>query len=185
MGFKKRQMVFIPEVNPTSFVFFFEKGDSGLSWSIYDYSADGPPPKRFDRSDFPWTAPDIRDKAIRSLDAPTVGTNEYAFWDQHTLDLNQTYLAEPAEAQGRSGVENGQRHEPGEIESRLVQPICRFRSSIWTNSELPPRAARLRTWSASLFGQQRRLGDVEFLSDHADPISNGLVGPLGSGCSPP
>jgi len=34
MAFKKRRMMFLPEVNPNSFIFFFEKGNSGTSWSI-------------------------------------------------------------------------------------------------------------------------------------------------------
>jgi hypothetical protein len=38
MAFKKRRMMFIPEVNSSSFVFFFERGNSGTSWSIRDYS---------------------------------------------------------------------------------------------------------------------------------------------------
>jgi hypothetical protein len=38
MAFKKRRMMFIPEVNPSLFVFFFERGNSGTSWSIRDYS---------------------------------------------------------------------------------------------------------------------------------------------------
>ena len=35
---KKRQMILIPQVNPSSFVFFYEMGNSGSSWSIRDYS---------------------------------------------------------------------------------------------------------------------------------------------------
>ena len=34
---KKRQLVYVPEIHPTSFVLLFEKGTRGLSWSIRDY----------------------------------------------------------------------------------------------------------------------------------------------------
>jgi len=33
---KRRQMIFAPEVNPNSFVFFFQKGDDGsLRWTRF------------------------------------------------------------------------------------------------------------------------------------------------------
>ena len=35
---KKRQMILQPEVNPISLLLFFERGNSGASWSIRDYS---------------------------------------------------------------------------------------------------------------------------------------------------
>jgi hypothetical protein len=38
VGFSKRRMLFLPEVNPKSFVFFYDRGSSGTSWSIRDYS---------------------------------------------------------------------------------------------------------------------------------------------------
>jgi hypothetical protein len=143
MGFKKRQMVFIPEVNAASFVFFFEKGDSGLSWSIYDYSAEEPPAKRFDRSRFPWTAHQVRSKAIHSFDAPTVGTNEYEYWHGHTLELNQTHLSQPAEPeeppepQDQSGDENVQRPEPGET----IRQFLGRSSDVYTKMDLAQRAS--------------------------------------------
>jgi hypothetical protein len=100
MGFKKRQMVFVPEVNPTSFVLFFEKGDTGLSWSIHDYSEPGRgKPKLSRRSDYGWTADELREKARYSFDAPTVGTDLYDYWHALTCKYNKQYLTpspEPA-----------------------------------------------------------------------------------------
>jgi hypothetical protein len=93
MGFKKRQIMFVPEVNATSFVLFFEKGESGLSWSIRDYSEKGPP-KPYGRSNFTWTADQVREKAKYSFDAPAVDTNENDFWHERTWEYNKRYLAE-------------------------------------------------------------------------------------------
>jgi DNA-binding Xre family transcriptional regulator len=92
MGSKKRQMLYIPAVNPTSFVFFFEKGDTGLAWSIRDYS-EKDSLKQYGRSDFRWTADQVREKAKYSFDAPTVDTNEIDYWHERTWEYNRTYLA--------------------------------------------------------------------------------------------
>ena len=86
-------MVFVPEVNPSSFVLFFEKGDTGLSWSIHDYSEPGRgKPKVSRRSDYGWTADQLREKARYSVDAPTVGTDLYDHWHDLTCNYNEQYL---------------------------------------------------------------------------------------------
>lgn len=94
MDFKKRQMLFVPEVNPTSFVLFFEKGSTGLSWSIHDYSEPGRgKPKISRRSDYGWAADELRAKAGGySFDAPTVGTDLYDYWHDLTCSYNKQYL---------------------------------------------------------------------------------------------
>ena len=38
---RKRLLLYCPQINPASFVFFFERGDSGVSYSIRDYSQPG------------------------------------------------------------------------------------------------------------------------------------------------
>ncbi|HEY6391558.1 MAG TPA: toll/interleukin-1 receptor domain-containing protein [Bryobacteraceae bacterium] len=91
----KRQMMFIPEVNSTSFVFFFEKGDSGLSWSIRDYSIRNNV-KTYRPHDFPWTADDIHQKAQYSQDAPAVDTRNSAYWHERTNECNRRHLGNPA-----------------------------------------------------------------------------------------
>jgi hypothetical protein len=45
-----------------SFVFFFERGNSGTSWSIRDYSI-ADPVRVYRPGDFPWPADDILNKA--------------------------------------------------------------------------------------------------------------------------
>jgi len=85
---KKRQMMLIPEINPRSFVFFFERGESGRSWSIRDYSVENRL-KEYRPTDFPWTADDIHQRARHSFDAPTHPTQDLAFWHRHTLECNR------------------------------------------------------------------------------------------------
>jgi len=101
MSLKKRQMIYIPEVNPTSFVLFFEKGNTGLSWSIHDYSEWGQSNKKgkwnekgqyrlYNRTDYKWTAEEVREKAGKdSYDAPPTHTEEYDFWRSSTLEFNK------------------------------------------------------------------------------------------------
>jgi hypothetical protein len=91
MAFKKRRMMFIPDVNPKSFVFFFERGNSGTSWSIRDYSIKSRM-KEFGPHDFHWTADEIHERAAQSLDAPTVSTDNLAFWHEHTHKCNEQYF---------------------------------------------------------------------------------------------
>jgi len=88
---KKRRMMFIPELNPKSFVFFFERGNSGASWSIRDYSIRNRV-REYGPQDFPWNADDICLKAEQSFDAPTHHTGDLAFWHQHTTECNARHL---------------------------------------------------------------------------------------------
>ena len=91
MAFKKRRMIFIPDVHPRSFVFFFERGNSGASWSIRDYSVRNRV-KEYGPRDFRWSADEIHHKAQHSLDAPTHHTDDLTFWHQHTNECNERYL---------------------------------------------------------------------------------------------
>jgi hypothetical protein len=97
MASKKRQMMFIPAINPTSFVLFFEKGDTGLSWSIHDYSEWGKSNKKgkwdehgqfrlYKRNDYRWTADQVREKAKYPFDAPTIPTAEHEEWRKRIPD---------------------------------------------------------------------------------------------------
>jgi hypothetical protein len=91
MAFKKRRMMLIPDVNPKSFVFFFEKGNSGTSWSIRDYSVRNRV-KEYGPRNFHWTADEIHERAVHSIDAPTVSTDNLAYWHDFTLKCNEQYL---------------------------------------------------------------------------------------------
>jgi hypothetical protein len=89
---KRRMMLLIPDVNPDSFVFFFERGDSGRSWSIRDYSI-ASQVKEYGPTHFLWVADEVRRKARHSLDAPSHRTADLTFWHQHTLNCNQRFLS--------------------------------------------------------------------------------------------
>src|ERR1700730_4750541 len=91
---KRRQMIYLPEINLNSFVFFFRKGDDGNSWSIRDYSvqnrASGP---RY-AQEFGFSLDDLWNKVVHHFDAPTHPSTDLNFWYRHTLELNRTYLGD-------------------------------------------------------------------------------------------
>ncbi|HEY1984575.1 MAG TPA: hypothetical protein VGG85_04155 [Terracidiphilus sp.] len=101
---KKRQMILIPEVNPKSFVFFYEKGNGGSSWSIRDYSIRNWV-KKYGPSDFLLSGDEIHDKARHSFDAPTHSTEDLAFWHKYTEECNRRYGVDVAIAPPRAQVE--------------------------------------------------------------------------------
>jgi hypothetical protein len=90
----KRQMIFAPELNAGSFVFFFEKGDKANSWSVRDYSAPrsmvGP---RY-AAEFNFTLEELLREVVMRFDAPAHATTDLDYWHQHTLKLNQEYLVD-------------------------------------------------------------------------------------------
>lgn len=140
MGFKKRQMIHIPEVNAKSFVFFFEKGESGLSWSIRDYSEKGVP-KQYGRSDFAWTADQVREKAKYSFDGPAVDTNENDYWHERTCEYNKTYLGHDAELKPSPAltvIEQPANRTPKEI---IDEFLALHPDKIYTKRHLAERAS--------------------------------------------
>jgi hypothetical protein len=84
---RKRQMVLVPEINPRSFLFFFEKGVSGFSYSLRDYSIPNHVTERRAR-DFGWSADELRRKATHILDAPYLDVNLLTEWHSYTCALN-------------------------------------------------------------------------------------------------
>jgi hypothetical protein len=84
-------------------VLFFEKGDTGLSWSIHDYSEWGKSNqkgkwneegqfRRCDRKDYRWTADQVRQKAKYAIDAPaTTPTTEHEYWCERICEYNRDY----------------------------------------------------------------------------------------------
>ena len=90
MAFTKRQMLFVPEVNPASFVFFFEKGNSGMSWSIRDYSIANRV-RTYRPTNLNQTADYFFQKAKYAFNAPVHDTNDLASWHRYTRELNEKY----------------------------------------------------------------------------------------------
>jgi hypothetical protein len=85
---KKRQLIYLPEVNPDTFLLFFEKGDRGSSWSLRDYSRPGRVETRY-AQDFGWSAEEVRNKAVQSSDAPVIRTSNLDFWHQTVIAENR------------------------------------------------------------------------------------------------
>ena len=106
-------MVLVPEINPRSFLFFFEKGATGFSYSLRDYSIPNHVTERRAR-DFGWTADEVRRKATHILDAPYMDVNLLGEWHSYTSALNASLGIGPAQPailppsapgmQGRNGV---------------------------------------------------------------------------------
>jgi len=81
-------MAYVPEVNPNTFLLFFEKGDSGASYSLRDYSVlDRVAERR--AKELPWTGAEIRRMARYLFDAPAIDTNNLAFWHAYTVEGNE------------------------------------------------------------------------------------------------
>lgn len=93
---KKRQMVLVPEISP-SFLFFFEKGTTGYSYSLRDYSVANHVTERRAR-DFGWTADELRRKATRIFDAPYMDVNLLAEWHSYTSALNESQGIRPTQS---------------------------------------------------------------------------------------
>jgi hypothetical protein len=90
-------MVLVPEINPRSFLFFFEKGATGFSYSLRDYSIPNHVTERRAR-DFGWTADEVRRKATHILDAPYMDVNLLGEWHSYTCALNASHGIRPSDS---------------------------------------------------------------------------------------
>ncbi len=88
---KNRQFIYIPQINPHTFLFFYFVGDSGRSYSLREYPTRGNI-VRTDARDYPYTADEILSMARWREDAPTHDTNDAAFWRSAIAALNRRYL---------------------------------------------------------------------------------------------
>jgi hypothetical protein len=106
---RKRQMVLVPDINPHSFQLLFEKGATGYSFSVRDYSVPNHVTERR-ASDFGCTAEEIRRKATRIYDGPLLDVTMLDLWHAYTLAINEMHgLRE------RTGQVISFRPAPGEI----------------------------------------------------------------------
>ena len=88
---KRRQLIYIPEIEPKTFLFFYYRGDTGLSWSLRDYTVN--PPKLIYAKDYPsHSADNILAKAQHSFDAEAVPTDRVQYWRGEIEKLNKKYL---------------------------------------------------------------------------------------------
>jgi hypothetical protein len=87
---RKRLMILAPDINPHSFVLLFEKGDTGFSYSLRDYSTPDHV-KELHGKDLGCPASEIRQRATHTLDAPVMDTARLADWHAYTVHLNRQY----------------------------------------------------------------------------------------------
>ena len=128
---KSRQMVFIPDLNADSFMFFFQRGES---WSLRDYSV----PHRVREwrpGDLQWSADTLRRKARHSFDAPTVDTQDLKYWHAYTLLGNREVL-------GANGDENEGAPTPVSEASSALLTARRFPVVNGAALEKLPKAAK-------------------------------------------
>jgi hypothetical protein len=87
----RRKLVYVPEINPDTFLFFFTRGNSGRSYCLRDYSRIGK--LKEDYADkFTYTDQDILTMARYKLDAPILDTHDLNSWRQIIEDANRRYL---------------------------------------------------------------------------------------------
>ncbi len=99
----QRKLIYAPELNSKTFLFFYEKGPSGRSYSIRDYSQ---PPKESVRyaKELPYNSLEILRLSQRQgcycFDADVHDTTDFEYWHQVITSMNQRYL----EATASSGA---------------------------------------------------------------------------------
>lgn len=86
----KRNLIYCPEINASSVVLLFVKGDSGASWSIRDYSQEGSVKVRYAR-EFGFDLKGLTQRIKQSVTAPTASTNDLNFWHRLTLQTNEEF----------------------------------------------------------------------------------------------
>jgi hypothetical protein len=91
----RRQLIYVPEINPNTFVFFFYKGTSGNSWSIRDYMQN-PVVERYAR-DFGLHADKVMDMARRpgcfAVPAEAHQVGDWHYWNGQVTRLNRQFLS--------------------------------------------------------------------------------------------
>lgn len=89
-------MLYVPELDPQSFVFFYHEGETDQSYSVRNYSRPGPALANY-AAKYPYTASEILALARRPgcylVPTKSHRTDDWAYWHQLTLELNQRYLA--------------------------------------------------------------------------------------------
>ena len=111
----RRRLIYAPQIQPDTFLYFFFRGATGRSYSFRDYSSATGIQVRY-ASDYPYTAEEILEMAELDFDAPAHDANDLEFWHDHIQELNRRHLAgrerraaelPPAGAPGKSGPSSG------------------------------------------------------------------------------
>jgi hypothetical protein len=131
----KRQMLlipevksFIPEFDATTFVYFYECGEDGTSWTIRDYSIEQPATTYSSQKYTKWTAEDIKKEALYPVNARRDGEklqsiDNYKHWHKRTIELNCQYGIEAGSDRAVAGVKLVQASPTLETASALMGNI--------------------------------------------------------------
>ncbi len=87
----RRQLVYIPEIEPTTFLLFFEKRLDSEEWSVRDYQVPGQVRTRYGH-EFGWKSTEALARAQFAFPAPVVAAGEGAFWEREIRAKNREYL---------------------------------------------------------------------------------------------
>jgi len=94
MSEHKRWMLYVPEIDPNSFFFFFYKGSSGRSYSVRTYTSATAPPRHRTQADFAHTADQILASAQHAEPVRGHDVKDSRHWWAITKDLNRRYLGD-------------------------------------------------------------------------------------------
>ncbi len=87
-----RLMLYIPEIEPDSFFFFYFRGSSGRSYSLRTYTSATAPPRLRTQHDFGYTADQIIELARYRESVPPHDVGDSCHWRSITERLNARYL---------------------------------------------------------------------------------------------
>ncbi len=87
-----RELIYVPEINSRTFLFFFVKGDSGRSYSLRDYTSTSGVQVTYAKH-YSYTADQILGMAKHRFEAEAHDTNDLRYWRSEVLRLNRRYLS--------------------------------------------------------------------------------------------
>ena len=88
---KNRQLIFVPEINPNTFLFFYFQGQTGKSYSLREYPLHGKMIVHYAK-EYPYTSDKIIKMAKFKFDAPRYRTDDEKTWQKVIAELNNKYL---------------------------------------------------------------------------------------------
>jgi hypothetical protein len=88
----RRQLIYVPEIEPNTFLLFYSRGDTGRSYSLRDYTVTLDPPRLTYAEAYQYSADEILLRATRHFDADRVSTKDVGYWREQIASLNQQFL---------------------------------------------------------------------------------------------
>ena len=88
----KHWLLYVPEIEPDSFFFFFFKGSTGRSYSVRTYTSATAPPRLRTQRDFHYSAEQIMNLARLRESVTEHVVSDSRHWWAHTKRVNDKYL---------------------------------------------------------------------------------------------